>query len=69
MPSRRPKETYGRMDDDLRPEYDLSRLLRSGVRGRYAARFHAADQLRINIEPDNTARSRCLFQSIEDDHG
>ena len=69
MPSQRPKETHGRMDDDLRPEYDLFQLLRGGVRGRYAARFHAADQLRINIEPDNMARFRCLYQSIEDDHG
>ena len=38
-------------------------------RGRYAARFHATDRLRINIDPDNTARSRCLFQSVKDDHG
>ena len=69
MPSPHSEETHDGMDDDLRPEYDLSRLLRDGVRGRYAARYHATDRVRINIDPDNTARSRCLFQSVKDDHG
>jgi len=29
------------MNDDLRPEYDLSELLKGGVRGKHAARFRA----------------------------
>lgn len=29
------------MDDDLRPEYDLSELVKDGVRGKYAERFRA----------------------------
>ena len=33
------------MNDDLRPEYDLSQLLQSGVRGKYAERFHAGTNL------------------------
>ena len=37
------KGTHGGMGDDLRPEYDLSRLLRGSVRGKYAERFIALD--------------------------
>ena len=33
------------MNDDLRPEYDLSQLLQNGVRGKYAERFHAGTNL------------------------
>ena len=29
------------MDDDLRPEYDLKKLMRAGVRGKYADRYRA----------------------------
>ena len=68
------KGTQGGMGDDLRPEYDLSRLLRGGVRGKYAERFRASatSQLRSNIDPidpDDMVRSRCLFHVVEDDHG
>ena len=64
------EETHGGIDDDLRPEYDLSQLLRGGVRGRYAERFHAsaAGQLHISIDPDDMARSRCLSQVVEGNH-
>src|ERR1035438_2608052 len=31
-----------KMDDELRPEYDLRQLLKLGVRGKYAKRYHAA---------------------------
>ena len=69
--SRMEKGTQGGMGDDLRPEYDLSRLLRGGVRGKYAERFRASatGQLRSNIAPDDMVRSRCLFHVVEDDHG
>jgi len=37
------------MDDDLRPEYDLSKL--KGVRGKYAKRFQAGTNL-VRLTPD-----------------
>ena len=39
------------MDDDLRPEYDLSELLKDGVRGKYAERFRAGKNL-VLLDPD-----------------
>ena len=36
--------------DDLRPEYDFSKL-KGGVRGKYAKRFHAGTNL-VRLEPD-----------------
>jgi hypothetical protein len=45
------KGTQNEMDDDLRPEYDLSQLLRGGVRGKYAERFHAGTNL-VLLAPD-----------------
>jgi hypothetical protein len=33
------------MNDELRPEYDLGQLLRGGVRGKYAKRYHAGTNL------------------------
>lgn len=45
------KNTHDQMDDDLRPEYDLSQLLQGGVRGKYAERFHAGSNL-VLLAPD-----------------
>jgi hypothetical protein len=45
------KGTPNEMDDDLRPEYNLSQLLRGGVRGKYAERFHAGTNL-VLLAPD-----------------
>ncbi len=39
------------MDDDLRPEYDLSQLLKGGAKGKYAERFKAGSNL-VLLEPD-----------------
>jgi hypothetical protein len=39
------------MDDDLRPEYDLSKLLKDGVRGKYAERYQAGTNL-VLLAPD-----------------
>lgn len=39
------KRTDDEMDDDLRPEYGLSLLLREGVWGKHAARFHRLNRL------------------------
>ncbi len=33
------------MDDELRPEYDLSQLLKGGVRGKYAERYKEGTNL------------------------
>jgi hypothetical protein len=37
--------------DDLRPEYDLAELLKTGVRGKCAERFRAGTNL-VLLEPD-----------------
>jgi hypothetical protein len=39
------------MNDELRPEYDLRELLRTGVRGKYAKRYQAGTNL-VLLEPD-----------------
>jgi len=44
------KELVKTVDDDLRPEYDLSKL-KGGVRGKYHRRAAAATNL-VLIEPD-----------------
>jgi len=43
--------THDEMNDDLRPEYDLSQLLKGGVRGKYAERFYAGTNL-VLLAPD-----------------
>jgi hypothetical protein len=45
---RKPKD---RMNDQLRPEYDLRQLLKVGVRGKYAKRYHAGTNL-VLLDPD-----------------
>ena len=37
--------------NDLRPEYDLAKLLKTGVQGKYAERFRAGTNL-VLLEPD-----------------
>lgn len=37
--------------DELRPEYDLKTLLKSGTRGKYAERYRAGTNL-VLLEPD-----------------
>jgi hypothetical protein len=39
------KDSEQAMDDDLRPEYDLTQLLKGGVRGKYAERYRAGTNL------------------------
>lgn len=39
------------MNDELRPEYDLRQLLKAGVRGKYAKRYHAGTN-RFLLEPN-----------------
>jgi len=45
------KTRKNRMNDELRPEYDLGQLLKGGVRGKYAKRYHAGTNL-ILLDPD-----------------
>ena len=44
------KKVKTEMDDELRAEYDLSKL-KGGVRGKYAERYHAGTNL-VLLEPD-----------------
>jgi len=37
--------------DELLPEYDLGQLLKGGVRGKYAKRYHAGTNL-VLLDPD-----------------
>jgi hypothetical protein len=39
------------MSDELRPEYDMKELLRTGVRGKYAERYKAGTNL-VLLDPD-----------------
>lgn len=39
------------MDDELRPEYDLQKLLKDGVRGKYAADYRIGTNL-VLLDPD-----------------
>lgn len=45
------KKTQDEMTDELRPEYDMRELLRTGVRGKYANRYKAGTNL-VLLEPD-----------------
>ena len=45
------KKPKDKMSDELRPEYDLARLFKSGVRGKYAKRYHAGTNL-VLLDPD-----------------
>jgi hypothetical protein len=40
-------------DDDLRAEYDPA-LIRSGIRGKYVARYHSIGNM-VRLEPDVAA--------------
>lgn len=41
-------------DDELRPEYDLTSLLKEGVRGKYAAQYKQGTNL-VLLAPDVAA--------------
>jgi len=40
-----------KINDELRPEYDMKSLLKNGVRGKYTARYNAGTNL-VLLEPD-----------------
>jgi hypothetical protein len=45
------KKSNDERNDDLRPEYDLAKLLPTGVRGKYAERFQEGTNL-VLLAPD-----------------
>jgi hypothetical protein len=45
------KKSMSEMNDELRPEYDLPKLFKRGVRGKYAERYRAGTNL-VLLEPD-----------------
>ena len=45
------KKSRTEMDDELRPEYGLRKLLKGGVRGKYAERYQAGTKL-VLLDPD-----------------
>jgi len=45
------KKSKMEKDDDLRAEYDLRKLLKDGVRGKYAERYRAGTNL-VLLDPD-----------------
>jgi len=51
------KKRSDKTTDELRPAYDLHQLLRGGVRGKYANRYHAGTNL-VLLEPDVRGVSR-----------
>ncbi|MGD1103894.1 MAG: hypothetical protein ABSA59_17730 [Terriglobia bacterium] len=51
------KTRKNKMNDELRPEYDLGQLLKAGVRGKYAKRYHAGTNL-VLLDPDARKRRR-----------
>ncbi len=45
------KKRKSEMDDELRPEYDMRKLLKGGVKGKYAERYRAGTNL-VLLAPD-----------------
>ena len=45
------KEISSDIEDELRPEYDLTKLLKGGVRGKYVARYRAGTNV-VLLAPD-----------------
>ena len=45
------KKLENERTDELRPEYDLRELMRTGVRGKYAERYKAGTNL-VLLDPD-----------------
>lgn len=45
------RKSKGEIADELRPEYDLSPLLKDGIRGKYAKRYEQGTNL-VLLSPD-----------------
>ena len=46
-----PMKNRSKREDELRPEYHLRKLLKGGVRGKYARRYRAGTNL-VLLDPD-----------------
>ncbi len=44
-------KSAGEKADELRPEYDLDELLKDGIQGKYAERYHEGTNL-VMLDPD-----------------
>lgn len=60
---------HDEMNDELRPEYDLRELLRTGVRGKYAKRYHAGtnEPEMVRFAMDVTFTSWSVLASVMSD--
>jgi hypothetical protein len=58
------KKPEDEMADELRPEYDMRELMRTGVRGKYAERYKAGTNL-VLLDPD-VAKAFPDEQSVND---
>lgn len=58
------KRSADKKTDDLRPEYDLRSLLRTGVRGKYAERYKQGTNV-VLLAPD-VARSFKTEESVNE---
>ncbi len=45
------EQSSDKLNDDMRPEYDLENLLKDGVHGKYVARYQAGTNL-VRLDPD-----------------
>jgi len=45
------KKTKNELQDDLRPEYDLRKMLKGAVRGKYAKQYRAGSNV-VLLEPE-----------------
>lgn len=58
------KKLANEMADELRPHYDLERLLKAGVRGKYAERYRDGTNL-VLLDPD-VAKAFPTEQSVNE---
>ena len=58
------KKTKTEPEDDLRPEYDLRKLLKGAERGKYVERYRAGTNL-VLLEPD-VAKTFTSDQSVNE---
>ena len=56
------KKIKNEMSDELRPEYDLGKLLKGGVRGKYTERYRAGTNL-VLLDPDIAKKLDALAKS------
>jgi hypothetical protein len=60
------KNSKAGQNDDLRPQYDLSKLLKTGTRGKYAQRFSEGTNL-VLLAPDVAEafpNSECVNEAL-----